>query len=95
MQAIRLHGGGAHIKGKASRWTYHVASLFETKLLKSGKTVWVNTGQYVGPFLSKEKTRREASDWAAQLNCRLIEGYGSLHNTRYFLDESPPVDGLD
>lgn len=88
MQAIRLHGGGAHVKGKARCWTYHVASLFETRQLKSGKTVWINTGQYVGPFRSKVKTEREASDWAARLNCRLIKGYGSLHNTSYFLEQS-------
>lgn len=81
---VKVHTAGNRVKGRARRYPYYVASLFEPVSAKGDDTgerfVWRNTGRYVGPFTSLAKTEREGKAWAEELGVDFAPGIGSLHN---------------
>lgn len=80
MLVVRLHGGQHHVRGRARRYWYHVASLFEDVVTGKGHHRWRNTGVFVEPFRSYRKTVRAGRALARARGADFMAGYGSLHN---------------
>jgi len=76
---------------RCPQYTYVMASLFETRLCKNGKTVWFNTGKHTEPRRSREKCLRDAAQWAAEIGVPHLPGYGSLHNKEFQPEKMPEV----
>lgn len=80
MLAVKVHCGSAHVKGTARKYSYFVASLFESFCSTAGKILWRNTGASTAAFRSMAKAEREGRALASQRGAIFVEGYGSLHH---------------
>lgn len=83
MKIVSTHSGSAYVKGKARRYSYWVASVFETKNLKNGKTVFVNTGIHTHPRRSITLCVEDGRELAKENNCSFIDKRRSLHMKSY------------
>lgn len=88
MKCIRIHCGSSLVKGPARKYSYFVASLFESRTTKKGKVVFKNSGLVAGPFRSLRKTEKEAIDWCENNSIEFVKGYGSLHNKECLVQNS-------
>ena len=80
MRLVRVHCGSAHVRGRARKYSYYIASLFLPRMAKNGKLIYYNAAKLAGPFRSQLKTEREARRCAMDKRAIFVEGYGSLHN---------------
>lgn len=79
-KVVRVHCGNGKVAGKARQYSYYIASLFKERETKDGRTIYQNTGTYVGPFRSISKTEKLGRQLARKEGCDFMDGYGSLHN---------------
>ena len=82
MKVVKVHCGSAHVKGKARKYPYFIASLFESRVNARGEVIWVNTGKFTSPRRSFKLATEDAKVLAQEHAAVFLEGYGSLHNKR-------------
>ena len=77
---VKVHCGSSHVRGRAKRYPYYVASLFDQKVTKAGKLVYKNTGIHTYPRRSMNLAIADAINLANEHQAIVHKGYGSLHN---------------
>ena len=78
MLVVKMHSGSGKVRGTARSYPYVICSVF--KLDDSGR--FKNTGKYTQPRRSMRLCEQDGRALAKSLDCKFIEGYGSLHNKR-------------
>ena len=77
---IKIHCGNGYTRGKAKRWHYFAASVFEQRLTRAGKLIWVNSGERIGPMRGLKKLCRQVRAEAIKQGIPFDLSYGSLNN---------------
>lgn len=79
MKRVKVHCGSSHVKGKARKYPYFLASLFEAVSGKAGYR-WINSGKTTLPRRSQKLAEADGRALAEAHGAEFVKGYGSLHN---------------